>query len=309
MDSSRWSDRARAEEEIAAHEQHSLKRIEQSLCAKDLGLEQRQRLSNLGQQLFESSPRAALGIQWNTATFGEGAVIIGGTVEGFDAARVLKPGDRLLKISGTEIFGRDVARSAIMSHDPGDIAVVQILRRGETETIEVRMGSFDQLERGRREQPDREIIRRAWAIRLARVSDWASTAEVETGMNEDDWIAIELDQNRVLEETATRLAKSGGGVSPRPKGTEGRAPLHTSRSGVTMSATSKFEALEIDPTMEAQAANIHREIERLNRSLMQLRETAKRPDLDANKRRGVAASIAATEEQIIKLKASIPFNP
>lgn len=309
LDSSRLSDRVKAHEELSESELKTLDRIGEALRSRDLSVEQRQRLSNLGRQIFDSMPRAALGIQWGQMSLSDGSVIVGGTVGGFDASRVLQAGDRLLKISGTEISGRDVARAAIMSHDPGDIAVIQILRKGETETVEVRMGSFADLD-NRRESPEQEIIRRAWAIRLARLSGGDPVASIATGLNEEAWIAIELDQQRITQEAAARVARSNvDGPSARVRNGEGSPLLHTSRAEVGSLATDKFEALEIDATMAAQAAGIQRQLDGLNRSLVQLRELSKRPDLDDRMRKEVELKIAATEQHIIKLKTSLPYSP
>jgi len=308
LESSKWQDRERAHEQIGEAGSKSLASIEDALKRNDLSVEQRQRLMNLGRDLFERSPRAAMGISWNEQNV-ERSVIIGGAVPGFDCSRVLMPSDQLLAISGYAVRSRDGARSSIMSHNPGERAVVDVLRRGEIETFEVLMGSFDDLAMRRAEPPNRAILDWAWSIRVERLTGGGGTGSVNTGLDPDDWIALESVDDRALQETNERLAQENVSLQRMVRIGEEYPIVHARRTSAGLMAASPFQALEVDPSVAGNGAVLKRQYEIFNMELGRLRQQAQRPDLDPAVRFELLAKISALEQSMIAIKKQMPVAP
>jgi len=308
LDRSRWSERETASEEIAGFEADRLAAVEAALRTTDLTIEQRQRLMNIGREEFGQGPRAAMGISWNEGNLANTSVIIGAAVPGFDCARVLMPGDRILRISGHPILGRDAARSAIISHNPGEKATVEVLRRGEIESFEVLMGSFDDLETGRQQRPDLRILDLAWRIRVERNVGPRPADDIRTGLETYDWVGLETAQDLVMTETQERLARERGPTAPPLIGVASSI-RHASRAVTGLSAGAEFKAVEVDDSMAGNAANLENQYIIANNELMKLRTMVNGPGLDQAMRLQIRQRITAVEAHVVEIKRRMPRKP
>lgn len=146
----------------------TIKMIANELRRKDLSLEQRGRLGRIGFARFEKQERAAMGVQFSRSSFLPGAgVTIESPTAGFDSARVLMPGDVLKSIDGLPVPSQAEARPIIVSFEPGQEVTVVVERAAETKSLQLKLGSFKDLQRtgGNLSISDK---RRAWAYRLVR---------------------------------------------------------------------------------------------------------------------------------------------
>jgi len=159
------------------------------LRREDLSPEQRARIERVGADLFESAPRAALGVQFQAVDSNRGGVRIEAAVPGFPAGdeKLLEPGDTLVRAAGLELRSYDDLRAAILAHSPGETMRLVVRRMsdeaadlpqgpppepdadgllpGEEElVIDVPLGSFASLNPQRLPQPS--ILLRAWETRL-----------------------------------------------------------------------------------------------------------------------------------------------
>lgn len=154
--------------------------------------EQRARLMGIAREMFVQSPRAAMGVQFGGTV--ERGVAIQSAVDGFDSARVIKPGDVIVAVNGQEVTQSQM-RAIILSHDPGESMGLRLLRSGESgseEQIDVRvtLGSMNRLRGGG--FIDAGTMMDAWRQRLKRagVSEEAGQRPIETGIEQAAWLAI-----------------------------------------------------------------------------------------------------------------------
>lgn len=131
-----------------------------------LTAEQRLRLEQVALAAFARGPWAAVGIQF--APSDAGGQRITDTVQGFDAARVLQPGDVVLSADGQPVFSQRSFKAAILSRDPGGTMRMEILRGGERAEVEFELGSYSQLRSPMSPQPGDLLA--AWSLRRSRVS-------------------------------------------------------------------------------------------------------------------------------------------
>jgi hypothetical protein len=122
--------------------------VERALLSGELSPEARLRAEAVAGALLGATPRAAMGVQFDTG-FGVGGAVgvrISRLVqEGkFPARSVLREGDVIVGIDG-EAVSRELFRHIIVSHDPGDVMRVEVERAGERLTLEVGLGSFEDL--------------------------------------------------------------------------------------------------------------------------------------------------------------------
>lgn len=146
----------------------TLRAIEQYLRRPSLSGEQRVRLAQVGQSVFAKEPRAALGVSFMQGMLDDedGHVQVDTPTAGWDSARVLRPLDVIRTIDGVRVRSRLDARAAIISHDPGDIIPIDILRNGQPGTVRVRLGNFADL--GDRGFIDPAVHEASWRLRLSR---------------------------------------------------------------------------------------------------------------------------------------------
>ncbi len=129
--------------------------------------EQQRRLQTLALKRFAAEPRGAMGVQFSRDDYSESGVEVGSLVNGFDAKRVLLPGDVITTLSGVAIGGVADARAVIVSHDPGDEVVARINRRGERMDVRMKLGSYQNLGQA---SPIEDVIVEAWRIRVERLA-------------------------------------------------------------------------------------------------------------------------------------------
>lgn len=195
---------------------------------RPLSPEQRERLARLGVELFEDSPRGAMGVQFSGWDDSDG-VEVGATIPNFDARRVLEIGDIIRELGGMPVTERHEARAGILSHDPGEEVVVRIERRGEPMAVTLRLGKFNELRNNR--PVETNVMRAAWELRRARAAGTTpATAHVLTpGPSPERWAQLimqEVDRARRGEPeperpTIVRLAAGGEGrVIPEGSDTE-----------------------------------------------------------------------------------------
>ncbi len=159
--------RERASALIAGDLSVPLDEIARALARPDLSPEQSARLAAAGEARFVNAPHAALGTSFQ-ASFGTSPqVVIGRPQPGWDAARVLQPGDVIRAADGVVIDDFEQFRAILTAHDPGEAMALNILRGGRSIEVRVTLGRYDDL---RDPLPlDEDLLRGAWAHRVARV--------------------------------------------------------------------------------------------------------------------------------------------
>jgi S1-C subfamily serine protease len=101
-------------------------------------------------QLLENGriDRAYLGVSTTEVPGEDGAVVAGITEGGPAAASELRVGDRIVAFDGKPVEGSSELSQAVLTGKPGDTAQLEVVRGGETRTIEVRLG----------ERPDQSVV-------------------------------------------------------------------------------------------------------------------------------------------------------
>ncbi len=174
-----------------------LRALEDQMRRDDLTPEQRIRLRAAAQRVFDTRPRAGLGVSFAPGPE-EGPVAIGQVIMGFPAAPLLRAGDIITEVDGRALRGTAHMQWIILSHEPGDTMPV-VLRRpgvnGELSTLEleVPLGNFADLDNTR--QLATAALRGAYDIRLDREgvawdpADHAAVAGDE--LDPLDWLKAE----------------------------------------------------------------------------------------------------------------------
>lgn len=133
----------------------------------NLSLEQETRLSLIGRDLFFQTDRGGMGVSFALDAFDGGVGIASAVVqEGFFAHEVLRQGDVIYSADGLPIGDRSAIRAAVLSHDPGDVMSLGILRKGEHLKVNVKLGNFSNLRNA--EPPEPRMLEIAWRLRLHR---------------------------------------------------------------------------------------------------------------------------------------------
>lgn len=181
------SEREAAMEQLTARADVKLDAIDEALARPDLTPEQRQRLLRVAREKFNVSPRAALGVSFD---LGPQENVIQRPIENFPASKVLKPGDQIIEIDGWKLGRRasfrqvSTARPFIISHDPGDVVPITVMRDGEEVKVQVELGRFDRLQMT---MPiDDFELARAWNVREA-TWDRAWGHEIDAGADIDPY--------------------------------------------------------------------------------------------------------------------------
>ncbi|MEM7756148.1 MAG: PDZ domain-containing protein [Planctomycetota bacterium] len=221
-----------------------LNRIQEALAEPDLSPEQRLRLRHAAQLVFDTLERPGLGVSFARVE-ANGPVEIAGTVENFPAHAVLQRGDRVIAIDGQVLESTSHMRWMILSHAPGDILEMDLIRtrnpaddnedveadavQGPIEerlSVAVPLGRYGDLANG--QQVARTDLRAALDIRLlgAGVVDHpaAGNRAVGTSITPKQWLTIEglwpdfedaalfasVDGERPVPANAARTAAVGG---------------------------------------------------------------------------------------------------
>lgn len=157
--------------------------VEQSLLqravAPGVSVEQSSRILGQLRRKFMNSGRGALGIGFGG--FENSGAVVGRTVPGFPAHErgLLKVGDVITRINGESLGGRFDAvpgltgpqwmlRRLVISHDPGEVIRVHLIRDGQEREVDIPLGSFAQLGNGGGGAIDQQTLDAAWQTRLQR---------------------------------------------------------------------------------------------------------------------------------------------
>ena len=169
-----WARREGAERMLMLAPTGLLPTIESRLAAGRMSPEQRIRLQRVGLRLFSRLPRAAMGIQFANRN-DQAPAEISTTLPDFDASRVLRGGDVITRMDGQAIrTGLDL-RSAIISHDPGELVGVTVTRDDRVVQVSFALGSYARLNNAALNEA---VLAQAWRWRLARrLSPGAATPE------------------------------------------------------------------------------------------------------------------------------------
>jgi len=177
--------------------EQELKAIIEQFRTRELSLEQETRLSLVARDLFTRTDRAGMGVSFAMELV-EGGVGIAGTIRdaGFFAHEVLQPGDLIRSADGLPVTTRSEIRAAVLSHDPGDIMVLGIVRNGTPRKVDLKLGNFSQLRNA--ESPELRVLDAAWKLRLNRELN-RDQAEVNKSarpivsglLDEDRWADLE----------------------------------------------------------------------------------------------------------------------
>jgi len=150
--------------------------------------EQTARLERVAFEMFKAAPHGAMGVGFAESPAGRG-VSIQHAVAGFDAERILRSGDVVLEMDGVAVESSENARACILSHDPGDVVVLRMLRRGEPVIARLRLGDYADL--NNRAGLTQDILAEAWDVRKRRRAGNAPEAGiVQTRIGPDRWLRM-----------------------------------------------------------------------------------------------------------------------
>lgn len=157
-------------------------------ASPDVTPEARERLLTAARFWFENTERAAMGVSFDTSRIGEPVdARVGGAIDGFDAKRVLQPGDLITEVNGRPVNYQEL-RAHIVSHDPGQTCQITILRAGRPIKASITFGRWSQLSRSRggASALDDRVLSRAFSLRLERAG-LTPEQPVSTGLDRNDW--------------------------------------------------------------------------------------------------------------------------
>lgn len=212
-----YATRQAAYDAIANNPRITLKAVEWGLKRPGLSEEARARLSAAGLGKFSQTPRGAVGFQFGTLL--PDRVTVGELFPQFPASRMLQVGDMIVEADGFRLdgaSGRFLLQCLIVSHDPGDTMKMVVRRGAQKVTLDVQLGSFNDLQQaflpvGR--------LPMAWRLRVARITGRESEparVEVPAGA----WTAAPVDPLKQARAERARLSQEpalevAGGGMPR----------------------------------------------------------------------------------------------
>lgn len=189
------------------------------LASGELDPEAHRRVARAAFALFSSTPRAGMGVEFDTQRQVERGVPIADTVENFPAFELIEPGDVILSAQGVELDSSALLGRIIVAHDPGDVIELRVLREGEPITLRVPLGSFSAL--GQRVPLDRLRLIDAFELRCAwaGVRDRAIAGAIGGGLSVDDWAVAAIGTGGASDPGATpRGGGRAGAERPVPGG-------------------------------------------------------------------------------------------
>lgn len=178
---------------LSADESITLPQLEGLLKAPDLSPEQRCRITQAAKQRFMSSPRPAMGVQFDNRL--PDRVAIEKVYPKFPAAQFLQPGDLIVSCNGEKLHARApwVRLGAhIFSREPGDTISLVVRRGAEKLEMEVPLGLYrdlvpaDNLNIPRDRGPDQDRLERAWELRSRQFTP-AASAVIDPKLPPTDW--------------------------------------------------------------------------------------------------------------------------
>ncbi len=218
----------------------TLDQLHAMLASGRLSPEQHVRVRRIAIARFVSTPRAGMGVQFNLGAPGEAR--IEQLVEGFPAGEVIRPGDQIVEAAGVEVGNSAQLGALILSHDPGDVMAVRVIREEEPYELDVPLGSFGDL---RQNTPNPRTLASAYHARARRDHAPArpNSGALGSGLTLDDWTRAELGNEppeslpggvgSARRPGATRESVVGGVAHPRPAETQ---QAFSARSGSSASA-------------------------------------------------------------------------
>lgn len=152
--------------------------VAEAMSRPGLSAEQLVRLEQLAHEVYVRTPRGALGVQLRNLNNQvnpelEVGVQVVRVSDGFPAKGVLMPEDVILEIGGREVRRsrfEDTLRARVISHDPGQVVLVTVLRVGERLTLPVELGSWESFDRNAgvlSEMLSTDDLHRGWEERRA----------------------------------------------------------------------------------------------------------------------------------------------
>lgn len=265
-----------------------------------LTAEQQLRLSEVALRLFKQTARGAMGVSFAREQT-EAGVQIGSAIDGFDAQRVLRPGDIIREMSGVPVFTHDEARAVIVSHDPGDEVRLTVLRNNEPVEVSLRLGRFQDLQNA--VPVNDRTLRDAWAYRCQRTGQMSSAGmPIDTGLTLAQWDQLQArERRRVMQQQVmlTNVARlqpveevmdalvGGGGL----RRLDNEPPMD-------------FVANERDAANSMQARNYQIQINQLNQAIRNEQRMLDRdPQMDPQRRQAALRRIQGYREHVKQLRA------
>lgn len=172
--------------------------IEALLTSRQLPLEAHSRLVTIARERFATSPRAAMGVQFDLTTLRD-RIVIEQTFAPFPCHTILEPGDIVIEADGiplTSGTARPLIQGLIISRDPGDTMKLVVRRGKEKLSLDVKLGDFREL---RNNSLDEVRLYRAWKTRSR---NYAQIDEpVATPVHLDAWPdALESSRQRQMQQ-------------------------------------------------------------------------------------------------------------
>ncbi len=172
--------------------------IERILSTAQLPLEAHSRLLTIARDRFISSPRAAMGVQFDLMTLRD-RIVIEDTFPPFACHKLLEPGDIVIEADGiplTGSAGRPLIQGMIISRDPGDTMKLVVRRGKEKLTFDVKLGDFREL---RNNTLDEARLYRAWRTRSRTYT--RAEMPIKTPVHPDAWPdALEASRMRQMQQ-------------------------------------------------------------------------------------------------------------
>lgn len=174
----------------------TLSDLEKQLARPELSPESRERLLIAAHARFKTSPRGAIGVSFDVTSPG---AVVDTTVADFDSVRKLEAGDRILSIDGVPVSSVDQVRALVISRDPGEEAMLQVRRAGQTRDVPLTLGKFADLSNTR--AIAEQDYNAAWRVRLGRLMIIAGANPSASPLKPSESRAID---RRIRQEEARR---------------------------------------------------------------------------------------------------------
>jgi hypothetical protein len=206
LESESWEARERATAELSAA---GLTPERAASLAAGVGPEARERLLAASTAWFEGTERAAMGVRFGDRgnfRFEVDEARVGGTIDGFDAQRVLQPNDLILEVNGRPVNYQEL-RAQIVSHDPGQTCQLTVLRGGRSIKTTLTFGRWSMLNQGNPDvnRLDPRVLARAFSLRAERAG-LGAPPPLSLGVTQEDWERLRVGLARRLEEGVAPIA-------------------------------------------------------------------------------------------------------
>ncbi len=205
-----FEQREQGEQELRESEGVTVDGLLGLLAETPLSPESHRRVARAAFELFRSTPRAGMGVEFDIPNTQSRGVPIKRPIPNFPAFELLQPGDVILSVDGAALTNSEHLGAIIVSHDPGDVLEIELERSGETLVLDVPLGSFSAL--GQRSRVDIGRLDAAFAQRRMRlgVDDRLVAGELGSNLTLDDWAAAELGLQDGIDPDATPSSRRAG---------------------------------------------------------------------------------------------------